>query len=136
MPTPSAPPVPQPVTANDPARQAILRTALVPLDEVFGDRVQLDVDHLVRIERWVFLKGTMRTTDDRDALYAGTEYEDAAASGFKSNRYVALLKHIAQTFEDNGPRSWRIVEHRIGPTDVCYDNWPDLYGAPRELFGF
>lgn len=31
---------------------------------------------------------------------------------------------------------WNLIEHSTGPTDVVFEPWPRLYGAPAEIFGF
>lgn len=31
---------------------------------------------------------------------------------------------------------WGLVESVTGPTDVAYDPWPEIFGAPRAIFGF
>ena len=31
---------------------------------------------------------------------------------------------------------WHLADHVVGPTDVAFEPWPQLYGAPLGIFGF
>lgn len=31
---------------------------------------------------------------------------------------------------------WNLIDHVTGPTDVAFQPWPQLYGAPKDIFGF
>ncbi|MEO1744962.1 MAG: hypothetical protein AAFR13_00360 [Pseudomonadota bacterium] len=33
-------------------------------------------------------------------------------------------------------RGWFLIDAITGPTDVAFLHWPDVYGAPRAIFGF
>lgn len=136
MHTPSAQSVPQSLRSGDAVREAVLQAATVPLGEVFGDRVQVEVEHLNRVGSWVFLQGRMRGTDGGRPNYAGTAYESRQADGVMSDVYAVLLSKADDGGADHDARSWRLSEHAIGPTDVAWLTWPDKHAAPRALFGF
>jgi hypothetical protein len=121
---------------DDSVREAVLQAATARLDDYFGDRVQVKVEHLNRIGPWVFLQGTMHGTEADRPYYAGTVYESRRADGVMSDVYAVLLKKTADAAADNDARSWRLSDYAIGPTDVAWMTWPDEHEAPRELFGF
>lgn len=132
MHTPSAQPIPQALTRDDPARGAVLQAASAPILEAFGDSVRVRVEQLSRSGSWVFLRSRMRGPDGGRPDYAGTAFAKPAAAGQVSDIYVALLNHDGGAEDD--PRCWHIVEHRIGPTDVAWDGWAAKHYAPRALF--
>ncbi|WP_409493123.1 hypothetical protein [Amycolatopsis sp. cmx-11-12] len=134
--TPSTRSFPVSLNPGDPVREAALQAATARLDEFFGDRVRVEVERLDRIGPWVFLQGTMRTTDAGRPYYAGTVYEARRADGVMSDVYVALLKKADEKGADNDARSWRLSNYAVGPTDVAWLTWPDEHEAPRALFGF
>ncbi|MGH3467119.1 MAG: hypothetical protein ACRDQF_05240 [Thermocrispum sp.] len=127
MHTPSAQSVPQSLSPGDPDREVVLQAASAPIFETFGDRVRVTVERVDRIGPWVFVKGKMRGADGGRPDFSGTAYEKPAAAGQVSSVYVALVE------ESYG---WKLRAHAIGPSDVAWQNWPDDYAAPRELFGF
>lgn len=134
MHTPSAQSAPQSLEPGDPVREAVLRAATAPLDEVFGDRVQVVVNTLTRVGPWVFLQGRMHGPDGGRPNLAGTSYAARQADGVVSDVYVALLHKEANAVAD--ARSWRLIANAIGPTDVAWLTWPDEFEVPRALFGF
>ncbi|WP_410658818.1 hypothetical protein [Amycolatopsis sp. lyj-112] len=117
-------------------REAIFEAATARLHKAFGDRVQVEVEHFDRIGPWVFLRGRMHGTDGERPYYAGTAYEARRADGTMSDVYVILLKKADDESADNDPRSWRLADYAIGPTDVAWLTWPDKHEVPRVLFGF
>ncbi|AGM04101.1 hypothetical protein AB0E55_11480 [Amycolatopsis keratiniphila] len=134
--TPSARPFPVALNPGDPVREAVLQAATARLDEEFGDQVRVAVEQLDRLGPWVFLQGTMRPAQAGRPYWAGTIYENRRADGVMSDVYVALLKKKSETNVDDDPRSWRVANCAIGPTDVAWLTWPDDYEIPQELFGF
>lgn len=132
MDTPFAQPTRQSLSPDDPARAAVLQAASAPIFEAFGDDVRVRVEQLDRMGPWVFVRGRMRGPDGGRPDYAGTAFAKPAAAGQMSDVYVALLNHVGGA--DDDPRSWRLADHRIGPTDVAWDAWPAKHAAPRSLF--
>lgn len=135
MHTPSAQSVPQSLDPDDPAREAVLQAATEPLGDALGDRAQVEVVLLNRIGPWVFLEGRMCGADGGRLDYSGTIYESRRADGVMSDVYAVLLRKADDASADNDPRSWRLSEYVIGPTDVAWLTWPGKHAAPRELFG-
>ncbi|TCP43446.1 hypothetical protein EV191_12260 [Tamaricihabitans halophyticus] len=133
MNTPSAE-SPRSLDTTDPARAAVLQAATGPLDEVFGDRVRLEVDNVNRIGAWVFVRGTMRDAGGGGPYYAGSSYEARRADGAMSDVYAALLRKTDNTSTDNDARAWQLSDYAIGPTDVAWLPWSNKHSTPRSLF--
>lgn len=112
-----------------PFQDAVLQAATAPLREVVGDRVRVDVEGMNRIGPWVFLRGRMRDVAGGRPNFSGTAYEKPSAAGQMSDVYVALLREAG-----GYTAQWQLLEHKIGPSDVAWDNWPEKHSAPRELF--
>ncbi|AXB46053.1 hypothetical protein [Amycolatopsis albispora] len=119
---------------DDSVRSAVLQAATAPLDEVFDDRVRLEVDQLNRVGPWVFLKGTMHGSDSGRPYYAGTVFEARRADGVMSDVYAVLLRS-KESIVDNDARGWHVADYVIGPTDVAWLVWPDKHEAPRSVLG-
>jgi ketosteroid isomerase-like protein len=75
---------------------------------------------------WAFVMAQLRTPENKPFDYAGTKLADAAKEGMVSTRFVALLRTTDGV--------WQIIDHRIGPTDVVWEEWAKKYGAPAEIF--
>lgn len=121
---------------DGPVREAVLQAATGRLEESFGDRVQVEVDQFNRIGSWAFLLGRMHGSEGDRPYYAGTAYEALRADGVMSDVYAVLLKKSGEAGADNDPRSWRLSDYAIGPTDVTWMAWPDKHEVPPALFGF
>ncbi len=75
---------------------------------------------------WVFVMAQLRTPEGKAFDYTDTKLAGAAKEGMLSTRYVALLRATGGM--------WQIVDYRIGPTDVAWEDWAKKYGAPAEIF--
>lgn len=140
MHTPFAHAAVQPLSADDPARKAILETATGPLRAAAGDRILLQADQVDRMGPWVFVLGTMRDAGGGRPDFSGTDLAERAAAGGLSDVYVALLRASAEPEEaastDDAGGHWELLDHAIGPGDVAWLDWPQRHAAPRGLFGF
>jgi len=111
---------------NDPARAAILASAVAPAEKELGQSITLQTKQLRVLGEWAFVHAAMHGTGGKAVSYSGTRYQEAAEHGHKSDKYAALLKR-----SDHG---WHIEAYAIGPTDVAWQDWPQTYGAPQALF--
>jgi len=111
---------------NDPARAAILASAVAPAEKELGQSITLQTKQLRVLGEWAFVHAAMHDTGGKAVSYSGTRYQEAAEHGHKSDKYAALLKR-----SDHG---WHIEAYAIGPTDVAWQDWPQTYGAPQALF--
>ena len=111
---------------NDPARAAILSSAVAPAEGELHQSVMLQVKQLRVLGEWAFVHAAMQGPGGQPVSYTGTRYQEAAEHGHKSNKYAALLKR-----RDN---TWHVEAYVIGPTDVAWQDWAQRYGAPQGLF--
>ncbi len=108
-------------------RAVLLEAARTPLEADLGKPVKFLVDRLKVSGDQAFLLATMQDGEGRPLDYAGTRLASAAAQGFVSHRYAALLARREG--------SWDVVTSAVGPTDVAWSGWAAKYRAPVELFG-
>jgi hypothetical protein len=113
--------------AGSAERKALLDTVRPPLEKRLHQPVMFVVDHLRVAGDWAFLEAQMQSAGGKSLSYAGTEFEEAAKAGVKSDIYAALLQR-------NGTQ-WTVKAEAIGPTDVAWANWSQAYGAPESVFG-
>lgn len=111
---------------NDPARAAILASAVVPAENELHQAVTLQVKQLRVLGEWAFVHAAMRGPGGQAVSYTGTRYQEAAEHGHKSANYAALLKR-----RDD---AWQVEAYAVGPTDVAWQDWTQRYGAPQALF--
>ena len=51
-----------------------------------------------------------------------------------AHRVIWSLVFYALLLMANG--RWNLVEFHVGPTDVSYSIWPEIYGVPAYVIGF
>lgn len=107
-------------------RQQILDVAHQAVSHKLGRDVRFDIAQIRAGGGWGFLYAHMLQADGSPIDYAGTPMADAAAQGYVSPDYVALMKQ-----GDNG---WELRASAVGPTDMVWLAWPEKYGAPHDLF--
>lgn len=114
------------VPVDSATRAAILDSAREPVAAALGKPVLLKVLQLRVSGEWAFLRADMEERGGQPIDYAGTPKADAAAQGYVSRTYAALLHRV------NG--EWRVIANAIGPTDVAWEDWPTRYHAPPAIF--
>ena len=112
-------------TSSAAADGQILNAATADLTAQLTKPGKLDAVRMKTAQGWAFLDGAIKAPDGQWIDYAGTPFAEAAANGGKSKRYVALLH------DDGG---WKVVDSRVGPTDVAWQDWSTKYSAPPEIF--
>lgn len=108
------------------ARAALLDTAREPVSAALGKPVLFRVKQLRQGGDWAFLLADMEERGGRPIDYAGTPRADAAARGYATRLYAALLHRT--------DGRWSVAAHAIGPTDVAWEGWAARYGAPPGIF--
>ena len=114
------------LAGDDPARAAILTSAVAPAESELGQSLTLQVKQLRVLGEWAFVHAAMQGPGGKAVSYTGTRYQEAAEHGHKSDKYAALLKRQGST--------WQVQTYAIGPTDVAWQDWAQQYGAPQALF--
>jgi hypothetical protein len=53
---------------------------------------------------------------------------------FREDFEAGMLEDLALGLLQRSGRGWRVVEYRIGPTDIAWDEWVGKYRLPRRFF--
>lgn len=109
-----------------PARAALLDAARIPLEADLGKPVKFVVDRLKIAGDHAFLLATMQDGHGKPLDYTGTRLADAAAQGFVSHRFAALLARRDGV--------WHVVVDAVGPTDIAWSGWAAKYKVSAALF--
>ena len=79
-------------------------------------------------DRWAWIVARPQTASGRPINLEETRYAPQVREGMMDGDTIyALLEH--------NPYAWVVKDFVIGPTDVAWEDWPQRYGAPRELLG-
>ena len=84
------------------------------------------VDRLNVLAGWAFLIGVPQRPDGEMIDYRKTIHREAYDFGAFDDRITALLH--------SKDGVWRVVKYNIGATDVVWEDWPQKYGAPPQIF--
>lgn len=112
---------------GDPDRKAILNAIRPRIEKEMRGPVEFVVRVLNVLDEWAFAvldpqRPGGRQINPADTVHAQDwEFMDGL-------RVYALVRW-------SGGR-WQLVESVTGPTDVAYDPWPEVFGAPRDIFWF
>ncbi|MEM7299878.1 MAG: hypothetical protein AAF468_02245 [Pseudomonadota bacterium] len=107
-------------------RTAILDAVRPILESVTRGQVVFVVSRMSVLGDWAFIQV--------DPQRPGGGAVDLSRTGFgKEIEYMDGLTTHALLFRRQG--IWRLIDRVIGPTDVAYLHWPDVYLAPRAIFG-
>lgn len=126
---PLPPPPPAIASARTPQgaeRESVFDAVRPDVERQLGKPVRFKARRLRIADNWAFVDARMQAPDGGDFSYAGTPRAEDARQGLVSHAYAALLQRDGQ--------SWTIVAQAIGPTDVPWEGWAQLYGAPSSLF--
>jgi hypothetical protein len=107
-------------------RGAILAAARGPVESALGMPVIFVVSVLRTDGRWAFLQAEPRKPDGTRIDWSRTVFAQDWANGFMSDIVMVLMQ--------NDGTGWAVADHVIGPTDVYWYSWIDLYGLPEALF--
>ncbi len=112
---------------GDPNRKAILNAIRPRIEAEMRGPVEFVVRTLNVLDGWAFAVLDPQRPGGRPIDVYGTVH--AQDADFMDGLTVyALVK-----WSGGG---WGLIDSVTGPTDVAYDPWPDLYGAPRAIFGY
>jgi hypothetical protein len=107
-------------------RRAILDAARVPVEAELRRPVRFKVDTLRVDGTHAFLRATMEDAEGRPIDLTGTRLAEAAAQGFASRVYAALLERRGD--------AWTVIDRAVGPTDVAWADWATRHRVPAPLF--
>lgn len=117
--------------ATEPERGSTVRRGIVdalrtPVQNWLRKPVQFEVGHMRVRDGWAFVLARPRQPDGSPFDWAGTPLAGCRDAGACDDGVAALLQRV-------GDR-WRVVDVRIGATDVAWAEWDRKWGAPREVF--
>jgi len=111
---------------GSPERKAIMDALRPPVEKELNTEVVFKVDHLKLLGGWAFMMGVPQKPDGGKIDYRNTIHWEAYKAGAFDNGICALLH-----WKDG---VWSVVKYVIGATDVVYEDWPQKYGAPPQIF--
>jgi hypothetical protein len=109
-----------------PERKAIMDALRPPVEKELHSAVIFKVDRLNVLAGWAFLIGVPQRPDGGMIDYRKTIHREAYDFGAFDDRITALLH--------SKDGVWRVVKYNIGATDVVWEDWPQKYGAPPQIF--
>lgn len=100
------------------------------ISEQLSQAVSLEIRDRRQIDNWLFISGAPRTINGEEIDYSQTAFAEDIAEGYFDDNFLALLK----TDNVNSASSWTLLTLSLGATDAPFAGWPELFGAPVELF--
>lgn len=107
-------------------RKAILDTLRPAMEAALRGPVEFVVEDINVMDGWAFMSVNPQRPGGAQIDLAETGFVQEIE--FMDGLYTFALSRF------DGER-WHHVEHHVGPTDVSYLYWVDLYGVSPKLFG-
>jgi hypothetical protein len=108
--------------------KAILNALRVPVEKDLKPPIVFKIDHVSEQANWAFMFGQPQRPNGKKVDYRHTRYAPAVSAGAFDDWICALLQKRQGT--------WRVIEYRIGATDVAWDGWDVKHHAPRAIFPY
>lgn len=102
-------------------RREALDVMRQPVSRDLRTNVEFVVERARVCGAFAFVLATPRRRDGRAMRWAGTP-----CAGDTSHLVGALLRR--------GPNGWLLAAYALCPSDVAWEDWPDRFGAPAEIF--
>ncbi len=100
----------------------------VPVEKELKQKIQFNINEFNVLGNWAFVSGDPQDLNGERPNYIGTSYQEQIEADMFDNNFFALLKKTGKT--------WKVVTHAIGCTDVCYATWWKDYKAPKAVFPY
>lgn len=107
-------------------RATLMDTARVPISAEIGQRVTFVTSVIKTDEQWAYLQAKPTEPNGNDINWAQTPFADDMQQDFMSDVVMVLM-----LCQDD---KWRVIDYVIGPTDVHWYGWIDVYNLPEALF--
>lgn len=112
-------------------RKEIMDGLRIPAERELHQKVIFVVKHLAVQGNWAFTLTIPKQPNGKIVDWQKTRWRDAVPPGKEvgdafSGEIVGLLRKRAG--------QWRMVDHCVGPSDVCWEGWDRKYGAPKGIF--
>ena len=111
---------------DTPLRAALTDAARVPIATELGRPTLFRIETLRTAGDWAFLMGVPLEADGTPFDWQRSPYARSWAADLMSDLVMVLLVRDRQ--------GWRALHHVIGPTDVAWVDWMQIYDLPDTLF--
>jgi hypothetical protein len=111
---------------GSPERAAIFAALRVTVSKELKQSVSFLANDFKIQGNWAFINGQAQNPKGGAINWKITEYQSAIDDGVFDDNLSALLNKTGG--------KWRVVDHAIGCTDVCYLGWDTKHQAPSALF--
>jgi hypothetical protein len=116
------------IKVGNPLRKTVLDVIRQPTEAELGQKVEFVVSVMLSKGDWAFAHGQLQQKGGAKLDY--TKFTDKATreqanEGLFDDNFQALLRR------KNG--KWTIVKRALGCTDVCWSDWGQTKGVPREV---
>lgn len=120
---------PHEVKVGNPLRKAILNTIRTPTEAELGQKVEFVVSAMLAKGNWAFVHGMLQQPGG-----AGVDPKKFTDKGYAEAAQEGLFDHNFQALLQKRKGKWVVVERALGCTDVCWAEWLDKKGVPKEIF--
>jgi hypothetical protein len=111
---------------GSPLRTQVLDAFRPTIEREIGAPV-IFVIHVLHVAGdWAYVEAVPQRPGGRRIDWARTRFREDFQAGMLEDLVLGLLRR-----QGGG---WRVVEHRIGPTDIAWDDWVGKYRLPRRFF--
>ncbi|WP_417667888.1 hypothetical protein [Roseibium sp.] len=107
-------------------RKALMDAARVPIGNELGQRVIFVVSVLRTDGNWAYLQGTPVQPNGKPLNWLRTPFAADWRADVMSDVVMVLMRKSGS--------SWQVMDYVIGPTDVHWYGWLDVYGLPEAFF--
>ncbi|WP_417687275.1 hypothetical protein [Roseibium sp.] len=111
---------------GSPERKALMDAARVPISNELGQKVIFVVSVLHTDGNWAYLQGTPVQPNGAPLNWLRTPFARDWKADAMSDVVMVLMRK-------SGGR-WQVMDYVIGPTDVHWYGWLDVYGLPEAFF--
>lgn len=122
-------PSPHDIKPGNPIRKTLLDVVRKPTVAELGQNVEFVVSTMRVKGNWAFVYGQLQQPGGQaldHSKFKDKGYREMSEGGIFDNNFQAVLQ------KQKG--KWVIVKRALGCTDVCWLEWLDLKGAPKEIF--
>ena len=107
-------------------RKAIIAALRIPVEKEMKQKVAFKVRTLNISGSWAYIGGEPTTPAGKLLSLKNTVYE--GQEDMFDNNFSGLLRKTGG--------KWRVVQHALGCTDVCYADWWKRFNAPKAIFPY
>jgi hypothetical protein len=103
-------------------RKAVLEALRQPVQRDLKQPIEFVISKMRAEDQWVFVIAELQKPGG-----TALNWSETICAGDQSHLVGALL-------QQSTPGKWIVVAYALCPTDVAWEEWPQQYNAPPELF--